>query len=128
MASSTTQTPFSNPFASSANNSSSHTQDLPIHASSNTSSEHKTYTSEHKTYTSISSGTHENHVSIPDGRRNSQGDVLHSPTENWKPNFKRVQSFNREDLKREVYKDEMVEEEPAKGTGFTEGGEGTRQV
>ncbi|TVY89160.1 hypothetical protein LAWI1_G007625 [Lachnellula willkommii] len=42
-------------------------------------------------------------VSIPDGRRNSQGEVLKSPTETWKPNMARTQSWNQEDLKRRFY-------------------------
>jgi len=64
---------------------------------------------------------------MPDGRRNSQGEILSSPAEDWKPNFKRVQSWSREEYKRVVYSNEMVEE-PGQGTGFTEGGEGSRQV
>ncbi|CZT00599.1 uncharacterized protein RAG0_10447 [Rhynchosporium agropyri] len=122
MASSTEQPPFSDPFTASNKNSSAPSQDLPIHSSSNTQTETKTCTP-------ISPGSDIQHVSIPDGRRNSQGEALHSPTENWKPNFKRVQSFKFDDLKRDVYvKNEIMEEEPNQGAGFTEGGEGTRQV
>jgi hypothetical protein len=40
----------------------------------------------------------------------------------------RVQSWNQEDLKRKAYQVEMGECEKGQGTGFTEGGEGTRRV
>ena len=61
-------------------------------------------------------------IKIPDGRRNSHGEVLGSPTETWRPKLDRTQSWNREDLKRVVYK-EMVErevEEAGEDMGFTE--------
>jgi len=67
-------------------------------------------------------------IRIPDGRRNSLGEVLPSPTESWKPKMNRVQSWNQEDLKRKAYQTEMGECEKGQGTGFTEGGEGTRRV
>jgi hypothetical protein len=64
---------------------------------------------------------------MADGRRNSQGEVLSSPIESWKPDLKRRQSFKQEDLKRTVYSAEMCDE-PGAERGFTEGGEGTRHV
>jgi hypothetical protein len=67
-------------------------------------------------------------IHIPDGRRNSQGEVLPSPTESWKPKMNRVQSWNQEDLKRKAYQVEMGECEKGQGTGFTEGGPGTRRI
>lgn len=67
-------------------------------------------------------------IRIPDGRRNSQGEILPSPTESWKPKMNRVQSWNQEDLKRKAYQVEMGECEKGQGTGFTEGGAGTRRV
>jgi hypothetical protein len=67
-------------------------------------------------------------IRIPDGRRNSQGEILPSPTESWKPKMNRVQSWNQEDLKRKAYQVEMGECEKGQGTGFTEGGAGTRLV
>jgi hypothetical protein len=75
-----------------------------------------------------SSPTSSSPVKICDGRRNSQGEVLPSPTETWKPSMNRVQSWSREEFKRVVYKGEMVNGDKGQGTGFTEGGEGTREV
>jgi hypothetical protein len=79
---------------------------------------------------STSTGT-DSHNSSPliDGRRNSHGDILASPIDSWKPDFKRTQSFKQEDLKRTVYSAEMIDGngKAAEG-GFTEGGEGTRHV
>lgn len=69
-------------------------------------------------------------IGMPDGRRNSQGNALPSPIIDWRPDIKRKQSFKREDLKRDVYGREMKveEDECAQGTGFTEGGAGTRNL
>jgi len=67
-------------------------------------------------------------IRIADGRRNSQGEILTSPTGSWRPKTNRVQSWNQEDLKRKAYQVEMGECEKGQGTGFTEGGEGTRRV
>jgi len=67
-------------------------------------------------------------IRIPDGRRNSQGEILPSPTESWRPKMNRVQSWNQEDLKRKAYQVEMGDCEKGQGTGFTEGGPGTRRV
>jgi hypothetical protein len=62
-------------------------------------------------------------IKIPDGRRNSQGEMIPSPVESWKPNFARRQSWNREDLKREHVLGELVKKrEEGMGTGFTEQG------
>ncbi|KAH7313185.1 hypothetical protein BKA65DRAFT_517500 [Rhexocercosporidium sp. MPI-PUGE-AT-0058] len=125
MSSSTSQPPFSDPFTTGPDKSGGCLpQDLPIHTSSNNAN---AQAQQYATYSPISPNT-TTHASIPDGRRNSQGEVLPSPTEGWKPNFKRVQSWNREEYKRDVYKAEMVEVEPSQGAGFTEGGEGTRKV
>jgi hypothetical protein len=73
---------------------------------------------------------HSTPIKIPDGRRNSQGEILPSPTESWKPNLQRTQSWNAEDLKRVYYKRDMQDgsHPQGQGTGFTEGGEGTRKV
>ncbi|KAH6716989.1 hypothetical protein DL95DRAFT_33181 [Leptodontidium sp. 2 PMI_412] len=130
MSSSTTQPPFSDPFTTGPDKSGGCLpRDLPLHTSSSTSSSNyaNAQAQQSTIYSPISPCTTTNHVSIPDGRRNSQGEVLPSPTEDWKPNFKRVQSWSREEFKRDVYKIEMVEE-PGQGTGFTEGGKGTRKV
>jgi hypothetical protein len=76
------------------------------------------------------SSEHTSPIKIPDGRRNSQGEILPSPTESWKPNLQRTQSWNSEDLKRVYYKKDMQAgaQPQGQGTGFTEGGEGTRKV
>ncbi|KAG4432514.1 hypothetical protein IFR05_012011 [Cadophora sp. M221] len=130
MSSSTTQPLFSDPFTTGPDKSGGCLpRDLPLHTpSSKTSSSNyaNAQAQQSAVYSPISPGT-TIHASIPDGRRNSQGEVLASPTEGWKPNFKRVQSWNREEFKRDIYKSEM-EEEPGQGTGFTEGGKGTRKV
>jgi hypothetical protein len=57
-------------------------------------------------------------VDIPDGRRNSQGEALKSPVASWKPTFERKQSWNQQDLKREVQKEELEKREG--GAGFSE--------
>jgi hypothetical protein len=57
-------------------------------------------------------------VQIPDGRKNSQGESLQSPTESWQPSFQRRQSWNQQDLKRQVYIGEL---DSGEGAGFTEG-------
>ena len=68
-------------------------------------------------------------VRIPDGRRNSLGEIIPSPTESWKPNFQRTQSWCQEDLKRQLLENEFGKQrEQGQGTGFTEGGEGSRKV
>jgi len=55
-----------------------------------------------------------------DGRRNSFGEILPSPVAEWKPTFNRVQSWNREDRKREVVlKRELLDHE-GRGGGFSE--------
>lgn len=68
-------------------------------------------------------------MKIPDGRRNSVGENLPSPTESWTPTFTRNQSWNREDLKRQAYVvEELEKKKEGQGSGFTEGGPGTRKV
>jgi len=57
-------------------------------------------------------------IKIPDGRRNSQGEMIPSPVESWKPNLQRRQSWNREDLKREHVLGELGKKKD--DTGFTE--------
>jgi hypothetical protein len=57
-------------------------------------------------------------IEIPDGRRNSQGEALKSPVASWKPSFERTQSWNQQDLKREVQKGELSKADGA--AGFTE--------
>ena len=63
-------------------------------------------------------------VDIPDGRRNSQGEALKSPVATWKPTFERTQSWNRQDLKREVQKGEW--EKGTESAGFSERSEERR--
>jgi len=68
-------------------------------------------------------------VKIPDGRRDSKGAVVVSPTETWRPNFGRKQSWSQQDLKRELLQAELGEKmDEGQGMGFTEGGEGSRKV
>ncbi|KAI9651208.1 hypothetical protein NHQ30_001246 [Ciborinia camelliae] len=67
-------------------------------------------------------------VSIPDGRRNSQGEALHSPIETWKPNLVRNQSWNQQDLKRlhveeGLKKENWSNDDGVAGLGYTHGGE-----
>jgi hypothetical protein len=66
-------------------------------------------------------------VKIPDGRRNSQGEVIASPTESWKPNFGRKQSWDPQEYKRKMSLS-LLEDDAGNGCGFTEGGPGTRKV
>jgi len=70
---------------------------------------------------------YEQEVKIPDGRRNSQGEAIASPTESWKPNFGRKQSWDPQEYKRKMSM-ELLREESGNGSGFTEGGPGTRKV
>lgn len=68
-------------------------------------------------------------IKIPDGRKNSTGEAVVSPTETWRPNFTRKQSWCQQDLKREILQTELDKQtDEGQGTGFTEGGEGTRQI
>jgi len=59
---------------------------------------------------------------MPDGRRNSKGDILPSPTATWKPNYSRKQSWNQEDFKRDMMVHDLEKTVPQKdaGRGFTE--------
>ena len=53
------------------------------------------------------------------------GEVLASPTESWKPDFKRKQSYKQEDLKREMQMAGVIgqtEEGSKDGTGEGRGG------
>jgi len=61
-------------------------------------------------------------VKIPDGRRTSTGEAITSPTETWRPNYERKQSWNQEDLKRQLMMSgiEKVAGTEVRGTGFTE--------
>lgn len=70
---------------------------------------------------------YEQEVKIPDGRRNSQGEAIPSPTESWKPNFGRKQSWDPQEYKRKMSM-ELLKEDSGNGSGFTEGGPGTRKV
>jgi len=65
-------------------------------------------------------------VKIPDGRRNSKGDVVVSPTETWRPNIERKQSWCQEDLKRQILETQL--EKTEEGKGFTEVEEGTKRA
>jgi len=73
-------------------------------------------------------------VQIPDGRRNSQGEVLHSPIETWKPNLLvRNQSWNHQDLKRQHVEGELKKENwdndvGAQAMGYSHGGEDVKKV
>ncbi|OWP03499.1 hypothetical protein B2J93_7517 [Marssonina coronariae] len=68
-------------------------------------------------------------TSCTDGRRNSAGEKLTSPTENWKPSVGRVQSWDREQFKRDAYVSQgEMRVEAGEGKGFTESGEGTTKV
>lgn len=53
-----------------------------------------------------------------------------SPIESWRPNINRTQSWNQQDLKRELQKDAGAAGASGSGDrkGFTEGGEATRKV
>lgn len=60
-------------------------------------------------------------LEIPDGRRNSQGEALKSPVATWKPSLGRVQSWDRQEMKRELQRGQV---EGARGAaGYTENGE-----
>jgi len=61
-------------------------------------------------------------VKIPDGRKDSTGEPLASPTETWRPTFERKQSWNPQDLKRQMLAGELKKEGHG-GQGFTEVGE-----
>ena len=53
------------------------------------------------------------------------GEVLASPTESWKPDFKRRQSYKQEDFKREMQMSGVIvqaEEGSKDGTGDGRGG------
>jgi len=103
-------------------------QDIP-YTSSPEKEQPPTTGSEHSTIEPLS-------ISIPGGRRNSQGEIRHnsmgeilqSPTDTWQPNLNRTQSWNQEDLKRRFYAGELS---PTRSKalvgmekGFTEVGEG----
>jgi hypothetical protein len=61
---------------------------------------------------------------IPDNRRNSQGEVLKSPTEKWRPDFERTQSWSTQDMKRQVQLGEVGKEKrEGEVAGFTEASE-----
>jgi hypothetical protein len=66
-------------------------------------------------------------ISIPDGRRNSKGEELASPTQTWRPNPARTQSWDRQAYKRDMQWAGLKKENEgvSKGdkgefTGFTE--------
>ncbi|ESZ93362.1 hypothetical protein SBOR_6259 [Sclerotinia borealis F-4128] len=82
----------------------------------------------HPTSTSTSANPIPLEVSIPDGRRNSLGEALHSPIETWKPNLLvRNQSWNHQDLKR-LHVEEVLKKEEwrndvgAMGVAYSHGG------
>ncbi|KAG4026224.1 hypothetical protein MFRU_043g00280 [Monilinia fructicola] len=101
---------------------------LPIHPSSPSSTTHSQATESSSTTTHPQSSKIE--VPIPDGRRNSLGEPLHSPLETWTPNLlKRNQSWNHQDLKRlhveeALKKEEWRNDEGMGGYSFEENGEG----
>jgi hypothetical protein len=59
-------------------------------------------------------------TSISDGRKISTGEILNCPNEKWKPNVRRVQSWNREDRKRSYLMCEMTGGTIGREAGFTE--------
>lgn len=68
-------------------------------------------------------------VSIPDGRRNSHGEILQSPIENWKPNLVRNQTWNPQDLKRRhveegLKKEDWTNDVGVRAAGYTHEGDG----
>jgi len=66
---------------------------------------------------------------VIDGRRNSVGEAVPCETDNWRPNLDRKQSWNQQDLKRKMLESELGQKkEEGQGTGFTEGGQGTRRI
>lgn len=68
-------------------------------------------------------------IAIPDKRRNSEGENLYSPNENWKPDFTRKQSWNQEDLKRKFYASTLMPSgKEVLDKGFTEGAEETEDM
>jgi len=76
-------------------------------------------------------------VKAQDGRRNSKGVITpssadYSSMDTWKPDLDRKQSWKAEDWKNMQYKNQFGIEDgkgpQGQGTGFTEGGEGTRKV
>jgi hypothetical protein len=105
------------PAAGSPNASSTTKAGIPFHS-----------TSHNFTDAQAHADAHTEPIRIPDGRRNSQGEILASPAESWRPKMNRVQSWNQEDLKRKAYQVEMGECVKGQGTGFTEGGAGTRRI
>ncbi|KAK2630476.1 hypothetical protein QTJ16_001296 [Diplocarpon rosae] len=131
---STHQPAFSDPFATGTLKNSYtplpiHTSALPAHPHSPTTPKTASSFSSDQTSAQSERLNSATSSSCTDGRRNSSGENLTSPTENWKPSLGRVQSWNREDYKRGAYisQGEMrVEEGQAKG--FTEVGEETGKV
>jgi hypothetical protein len=110
-----------------ASTAATNTNNLPIHLPTASSQNYETAAAKSQ----ISAATEharKTAVRIPDGRRNSQGEIIPSPTETWKPNFSRTQSWNPEDMKRQYYISELETNKKTQGGGFTEGGEGTRKV
>ncbi|KAE8452593.1 hypothetical protein EG329_013852 [Mollisiaceae sp. DMI_Dod_QoI] len=70
---------------------------------------------------SVNRSASESPVSLrSDGRRNSFGQSLPSPTVEWKPTFNRVCSWNREDRKREMVLQREIAEHEGHGGGFSE--------
>jgi len=60
-------------------------------------------------------------ITIADGRKTADGEEVRSPTETWRPNFARKQSWNQQDLKRELLISELGKEGPtSEAAGYTE--------
>ncbi|PQE14283.1 hypothetical protein CJF31_00006838 [Rutstroemia sp. NJR-2017a BVV2] len=49
-----------------------------------------------------STSTNPTNITIPDGRRNSKGEELASPTQTWRPNPARTQSWDLQAYKRDM--------------------------
>ena len=110
-----------------ASTAATNTNNLPIHPTTASSQNYETAAAESQT-SAATEHAGETAVRIPDRRRNSQGEIIPSPTETWKPNVARSQSWNQEDMKRLYYISELEKNKKPQGGGFTEGGEGTRKV
>jgi hypothetical protein len=72
-----------------------------------------------------STSTNPTKITIPDGRRNSKGEELPSPTQTWKPNFARTQSWDPQAYKRDMQWAVLNKEKENQGgkgefSGFTE--------
>ncbi|PQE31905.1 hypothetical protein CJF32_00008849 [Rutstroemia sp. NJR-2017a WRK4] len=68
----------------------------------------------------IHSSSNPTNITIPDGRRNSKGEELASPTQTWRPNPARTQSWDRQAYKRDMQWAGLNKENKGEFSGFTE--------